>query len=199
MTVHPDVVTMLADGVEQLQERGINQFIISAATGATWHPEARTKWLEQMLTVAEHYTLARESGVPVRVSRFERSELSPGRYRGVFGCRAGRNSMSVDVDGGLHGCSKMIPLNQFDPPYRLGDVWSGITDHAARAELTDITSLRRPSCAVCPNADECAGGCPAVNWEAQGSIFAPSPETCALTADFISVRDRFAAILNGCP
>jgi uncharacterized protein len=119
-----------------------------------------------------------------------------GRHKGSFGCRAGRNTISVDTQGRLHACSKLLPQRGFEPDHILGSVWDGITEPQERRVVIDTTERYRPACAKCDLKDDCTGGCPAVNYEMTGCMFTPDPTTCAWTRSGLELRERLRELAD---
>ena len=54
--------------------------------------------------------------------------------------------------------------------YKLGDVWSGVTNTALREEFRACNAYARPACADCWARLYCSGGCAANAYHASGSI-----------------------------
>ncbi len=129
---------------------------------------------------------------------FERSPMEGPRLAGTWGCGAGRGRICVTTDGSIYGCAKVIGLDRFDDTHKLGDVWQGITNWEHRLELMDNTSARRPQCANCAYSSICCGGCPATNYDANGSIFIPDPLECRYTAMVARLKDRLEELQCHC-
>lgn len=191
VTVHPDAVDRLHQNVDALFRRGINQFIIGVATGVAWTDDALKAYEEQMCLVADMYREMKERRLPFRMTLFEKDlEGADGHYHGVWGCGAGRGRICISAEGALYGCAKIVGLDAFEETHKLGDVWVGITALARRRDLLNIHPGPRPGCAACQHADDCAGGCPATNYEATGSIFQPAPLECALVPIVKRIKAR---------
>jgi len=79
------------------------------------------------------------------------------------------------------------------PCYSLGNVLTGFTDLEARRKFTAFRYDLRTPCHDCDLKDDCAGGCPAVNYEATGSIFLPDESECRLTRAFHEIKREACA------
>ena len=181
MTLMPDTVGLAFEDVKHLHARGINQFIIGPATGIHWSKDALATYEAQMIEIANLYRELKAKKAPFRMTLFEKDcEADAGKYKGVWGCGAGRGRVCISVTGELYGCAKILGVDGLKDTHKLGDVWNGITNLKGRLELLSVKPDDRPQCQSCGWQDDCAGGCPATNYEATGSIFKPSPLDCAL-------------------
>ncbi len=195
MTVHPDTAHRIVDNVRFLIDRGINQFIIGPATGQEWPEEALEAYQAQMIDVANLYKEKRAEGVPLRFELFDQLENLCDK-KGIWGCQAGRHSITIAANGDIYPCSKMLGLNDLGGIYRLGDLEQGITEVDARSQLIAMWGKKETKCITCDMADSCAGGCFADNYQATGSIFQPWETECCIVRRNLAVR-RYAAQLLG--
>lgn len=104
-----------------------------------------------------------------------------------WGCRAGLTNLAFLPNGQIAGCSALGMLVAKLPELVLGDVWDGIADEAIGRLLTmsQRRSCGRPRCQVCPSANNCAGGCLAINYSTTGLPLVP-PEFYCRTISAIS-------------
>ena len=188
LTVHPDTAHKLRHNVEHLYGCGINQFIIGPATGIEWSAEALQTYEDQMCLVADLYKDMQARKQPFRMTLFEKDLEC--ELRGVWGCGAGRGRICISAEGQLYGCAKILGVDGLRDTHRLGDLWNGITNLPARRDLLNIHPSARPRCATCGHADECAGGCPATNYEATGDLFRPAPLECQLVPIIERIKAR---------
>jgi radical SAM protein with 4Fe4S-binding SPASM domain len=91
--------------------------------------------------------------------------------------------------GEPQGCGKIQGMDGLRGFLSLGNVFDGFTDLVARAQLTHMGYERRPRCQKCDLQNDCAGGCPAVNWQMTGSIFECHPVDCKFTRAIMGVKD----------
>jgi len=179
VTLHPTTIHRLREDVEFLYARGINQFIIGPATGIEWTDDDLAEYERQMLLVTDLYLEKQRRKEPFRMTLYEK-DLESRDIRNEWGCGAGRGRICIAVDGGLYGCAKILGVDHLRDTHRLGDVWTGITNLAGRRDLLNTHPAARSQCAACEYAADCTGGCPAVNYEATGSLLAPAPLECRL-------------------
>lgn len=169
MTVMPDNVHRLLDDVVGLADLGINQFIIGPATGIIWADDALTTLRYQLTLVWKWYQAAKDRSEHVRIAEFDdQSSDQPN-----FGCQAGRNSISISINGEISPCARILALENKRLLKKLGDVHYGLTHLVNRHELNDCSQLRR-NCERQGIAEEYDGGCFAKNFEDNGDLFQPS-------------------------
>ncbi len=126
------------------------------------------------------------------------SNEGPASKRNIWGCGAGRGRMSVSASGEIQPCAKVQGLSELAgiPEFSLGNVLNGFTNLDARREFIAFHYDLRKLCHNCDLKDDCAGGCPAVNYLATGSIFSPDPSECKLTRAFHEVKREVIARLE---
>lgn len=193
VTVHPDAVHELLDNIRFLADQGINHFIIGPASGLEWSGEELETYEAQMKAVVDFYKEKKAQDAPLQ---FDLLRQLDNLYdsRGIWGCQAGRHSITIAANGDIYPCSKMLGLNELGGIYRLGDLEKGITDLDARSELVGMWPKRRTRCMTCDLADACAGGCFANNYKATGSIFEPCETQCRITRCNFQVRQYAAQV-----
>ena len=199
MTPTPESMRGLHDNVLHLQALGVNQFLIGPATGLRYSDDDVAQFKRQMLRIGSYYVGQVKSKTPFRMTIFERRpENAPGHYRGIWGCGAGRGRMSVSATGEIQPCAKIQGLNDLAgiPEYSLGNVLDGFTNLDARRKFIAFGYEERKPCHSCDLTDDCAGGCPAVNWEATGSIRLPDPCECKITRALLEVKREVIAKLE---
>ena len=87
-------------------------------------------------------------------------------YKRISGCGSGTEYMAVTPWGDLYPCHQFVG----EEAYKLGDVWNGVTNTAAREEFRACNAYARPDCADCWAKLYCSGGCAANAFHATGSI-----------------------------
>ncbi|MBO5248193.1 MAG: thioether cross-link-forming SCIFF peptide maturase [Clostridia bacterium] len=87
-------------------------------------------------------------------------------YKRISGCGSGTEYMAVTPWGDLYPCHQFVG----DEKYRLGDVWTGVTNKAAQREFGECNVYARPECADCWAKLYCSGGCAANAYHATGSV-----------------------------
>jgi uncharacterized protein len=185
MTVMPQNVPNLYDDVIGLYGMGVNHFIIGYASGIPWSQEDMSSFSKQLGRLYEWYKQMRCAGL--RIDEFEELDASE---QGYFGCQAGRNSMSVAINGEISPCSKVLGLNNKQLIAKLGDVTYGLTHLRNRSELNSCSQL----ISICKTkgvAENYQGGCWVENYDENRDINQPS-----MQAHTFSVLKRSA--LSGC-
>lgn len=190
VTPCPDNVHRLFESVRLLYWMGINQFIIGPASGIRWEDAAIEEYKRQMLEIGEFYVIKQREKAYFRLTLFEDDiDSKPGSKKGIWGCGAGRGRISVNAVGDIQGCGKIQGMDNLKGFLPLGNVFEGFTNLEARAMLTYSGCEKRTKCLDCDLADDCAGGCPAVNWQMTGSIFIPDDTECKFARAIIEVKN----------
>ena len=87
-------------------------------------------------------------------------------YKRISGCGSGTEYMAVTPWGDLYPCHQFVGEEKF----RLGDVFSGVTNKAVQDEFAACNVYTRPQCADCWAKLYCSGGCAANACHATGSV-----------------------------
>ena len=93
-------------------------------------------------------------------------EHGPCVYKRISGCGSGTEYMAVTPWGDLYPCHQFVG----EEAYKLGDLWTGVTNTALRDEFKLCNAYARPDCADCWARMYCSGGCAANAYHATGSI-----------------------------
>jgi len=167
MTVMPENVVNLFDDVRGLYDLGANQFIIGYATGIQWSNEKMKSYATELGKVYQWYTQTPRQDL--RIAEFDEAA----REGSFFGCQAGRNSISVAINGEISPCSKILALNNKEILSKLGDVRYGLTHLNNRLELVSCMQLRS-ACEAKGMAEDYQGGCFVENYDDNRNLFQPS-------------------------
>ena len=195
MTVQKDALQDICRNFEWLVDLGMNHFIIGPATGIGWTEEELQVYEDQMKRVVDAYRRLKDQGAQINLDLLRQLDQLNDKP-GIWGCQAGRHSITVAANGDIYACSKMLGLNELGGVYRLGDLDHGITEVNARAELIGMWPKRNTICMECDMRDACAGGCFATNYAATGSVFEPCESDCNVLRHNFRVR-QYAADLLG--
>ena len=87
-------------------------------------------------------------------------------YKRISGCGSGTEYMAVTPWGDLYPCHQFVGEERF----RLGDVWTGVTNHEIQAQFAACNVYARPECRDCWARLYCSGGCAANAYHATGKI-----------------------------
>ena len=87
-------------------------------------------------------------------------------YKRISGCGSGTEYMAVTPWGDLYPCHQFVGEEKF----RLGDVWSGVTNKEMQSEFASCNVYAREECRSCWARLYCSGGCAANAYHATGSV-----------------------------
>lgn len=167
MTVMPENAAAFFDNVSALYDLGVNQFLISPATGVRWGEEDMESFARQYGRLYRWYSEKPRNDL--RIAEFDEID----KFSCFYGCHAGRNNIAVSVNGDITSCSKIMAINNKKPLDILGNVYYGLTHLKNRFELVNCPRLRS-ACKSMGISGDYQGGCFAVNYEENGDLFSPS-------------------------
>ena len=87
-------------------------------------------------------------------------------YKRISGCGSGTEYMAVTPWGDLYPCHQFVGEEAF----RLGDIWTGVTNAETQAQFAACNVYAREECRDCWARLYCSGGCAANAWHATGSV-----------------------------
>ncbi|MBQ8213950.1 MAG: thioether cross-link-forming SCIFF peptide maturase [Clostridia bacterium] len=87
-------------------------------------------------------------------------------YKRISGCGSGTEYMAVTPWGDLYPCHQFVGEEKF----KLGDVYSGVTNTETQCEFAACNVYARPDCRNCWARLYCSGGCAANAYHATGSV-----------------------------
>ncbi len=87
-------------------------------------------------------------------------------YKRVSGCGSGTEYLAVTPWGDLYPCHQFVG----DEDYKMGDIYTGVTNTALREKFASTNAYTRPGCETCWAKLYCAGGCAANAYHATGDI-----------------------------
>ena len=97
-------------------------------------------------------------------------------YKRISGCGSGTEYMAVTPWGDLYPCHQFVG----DEKFRLGDVWTGVTNTEIQADFASCNVYAHPECRDCWARLYCSGGCAANAYHATGSVRGVYKEGCEL-------------------
>ena len=97
-------------------------------------------------------------------------------YKRISGCGSGTEYMAVTPWGDLYPCHQFVGEEAF----RLGDVWTGVTNTEKQGEFASCNVYARPDCRDCWAKLYCSGGCAANAYHATGSVAGVYKTGCEL-------------------
>ena len=87
-------------------------------------------------------------------------------YKRISGCGSGTEYMAVTPWGDLYPCHQFVGEERF----RLGDIYTGVTNTEIQHEFADCNLYSRPECRDCWARLYCSGGCAANSYHSTGSV-----------------------------
>ena len=87
-------------------------------------------------------------------------------YKRISGCGSGTEYMAVTPWGDLYPCHQFVG----DEKFKLGDIWSGVTNPSVQNEFAACNVYTRPECDDCWAKLYCSGGCAANAYHSTGSV-----------------------------
>ena len=97
-------------------------------------------------------------------------------YKRISGCGSGTEYMAVTPWGDLYPCHQFVGEEKF----RLGDIWTGVTNHAIQDQFAACNVYAREECKSCWARLYCSGGCAANAYHATGRITGTYQYGCEL-------------------
>ena len=130
-------------------------------------PEDLPVIFDQYEILAKDMIRREEEGKPITFYHFMIDlEHGPCIYKRISGCGSGTEYLAVTASGDLYPCHQFVN----DPEYKMGDIWSGVTNLQLRDSFKLCNVYSRPECADCWARLYCAGGCAANAYHATGDI-----------------------------
>ncbi len=160
------------EDIKTMLNLGFTELSMEPVVCAEDDPSALTK--EDMPVIFEQYEkLAqlmlkrKEEGKPFTFYHYM-IDLSGGPciYKRISGCGSGTEYMAVTPSGELYPCHQFVG----DEKFRLGDIWTGVTNSNIQSEFMQCNVYEREECRDCWARLYCSGGCAANAYHATGSI-----------------------------
>ncbi|MBQ1264992.1 MAG: thioether cross-link-forming SCIFF peptide maturase [Oscillospiraceae bacterium] len=122
---------------------------------------------KQYELLAEDMLRREREGKPITFYHYMLDLTSgPCIYKRISGCGSGTEYMAVTPWGDLYPCHQFVG----EETYKLGNIWSGVTNDALREQFRACNAYSRPDCKDCWAKLYCSGGCAANAYHATGSI-----------------------------
>lgn len=158
--------------VFHMADLGFTELSMEPVVCAPDDPAALTE--QDLAVVKEQYELLafdmlrrKKEGKPITFYHYMLDlENGPCIYKRISGCGSGTEYMAVTPWGDLYPCHQFVG----EEAYKLGDIWSGVTNTALREEFRACNAYARPECRDCWAKLYCSGGCAANAYHASGSI-----------------------------
>lgn len=168
--------------IKQMLDLGFNELSMEPVVCAKDDPSALTE--EDMEIVMKQYEelaalmLQRDKdGRPFTFYHYM-IDLTGGPciYKRISGCGSGTEYMAVTPWGDLYPCHQFVGEERF----KLGDIWSGVTNKQVQSEFAACNVYAHPECRDCWARLYCSGGCAANAYHATGSVTGVYEDGCKL-------------------
>ena len=159
-----DIETMLDLGFNELSMEPV---VGPAGEETTLTAEDLPIVLEQYEKLAELMLKKHREGKPFTFYHYMIDlKGGPCIYKRISGCGSGTEYMAVTPWGDLYPCHQFVG----DEKFRLGDVWTGVTNTEIQNEFAASNVYTKPECQKCWAKLYCSGGCAANAYHATGSV-----------------------------
>ena len=170
------------EDIKQMLDLGFNELSMEPVVCAKDDPSALTD--EDMEIVMKQYedlaTLMLQRDKEGRPFTFYHSMIDltggPCIYKRISGCGSGTEYMAVTPWGDLYPCHQFVGEERF----KLGDIWTGVTNTEIQGEFADCNVYAHPECRDCWARLYCSGGCAANAYHATGSVTGVYEDGCKL-------------------
>ena len=168
--------------IQTMLDLGFNELSMEPVVCAAGDPAGLTE--EDMAIVMDQYEklaqlmLERDkAGKPFTFYHYM-IDLSGGPciYKRISGCGSGTEYMAVTPWGDLYPCHQFVGEERF----RLGDIWTGVTNREVQNEFACCNVYAHPECRDCWARLYCSGGCAANAYHATGSVTGVYEDGCKL-------------------
>lgn len=165
-----------------MADLGFTELSMEPVVCAPGEPYAITE--EDLPTLFDQYELLakdmirrEEAGKPITFYHYM-IDLAGGPciYKRMAGCGSGTEYMAVTPWGDLYPCHQFVG----DADYKLGDIWTGVTNTAIQDQFKLCNAVARPECKDCWARLYCSGGCAANAYHATGHIQGVYEQGCQL-------------------
>ena len=170
------------EDIKQMLDLGFNELSMEPVVCAKDDPSALTD--EDMEIVMKQYedlaTLMLQRDKEGRPFTFYHYMIDltggPCIYKRISGCGSGTEYMAVTPWGDLYPCHQFVGEERF----KLGDIWTGVTNTEIQGEFADCNVYAHPECRDCWARLYCSGGCAANAYHATGSVTGVYEDGCKL-------------------
>ena len=158
--------------IEEMLSLGFTELSMEPVVCAADDPSALTEQdkpivLEQYERLAELMLQKHQEGAPFTFYHYMIDlKGGPCIYKRLSGCGSGTEYMAVTPWGDLYPCHQFVGEEKF----KLGDIWTGVTNTAMQDEFAACNVYTRPECSDCWAKLYCSGGCAANAYHATGSV-----------------------------
>ncbi len=160
------------EDIKQMLELGFNELSMEPVVCAKGDPSELTEEdlpvvLDQYEKLAELMLEKDKEGNPFTFYQYM-IDLTGGPciYKRISGCGSGTEYMAVTPWGDLYPCHQFVG----DEKFKLGDIWTGVTNREIQSEFAACNVYAHPECRDCWARLYCSGGCAANAYHSTGSV-----------------------------
>jgi uncharacterized protein len=172
LTIHPDRIKYAPDDIRFLCSLGANNIDIGPAYGTVkWNKKKSLAVSKMFLKVADILKEIKENDLPIMITPlYSETEHRGDKLKNCWGCGSTTSNLAFMPDGQISGCSALAMIATKYPQVIIGDIFSGINEES----LVNLQSFcqagieSRKKCQNCNTADNCNGGCVAMNLSQYG-------------------------------
>ncbi len=187
MTVNPEMAGRFAEGVRELQAKGVQYLIVSMNFAGPWTDAALRTLEKEFRKLADWHEENYRKERKFYFSPFDKriaSRVFPERSNS---CQLGKRQISVGPDGRLFPCVQFAGRDE----YAIGTAETGI-DETRREEIYRRNERDKPECADCALERRCHNKCGCLNLQTTGSLDRISPVLCEYERLVFPIADRLA-------
>lgn len=158
--------------IEQMLDLGFSELSMEPVVCAPGDPSELTEEdlpivMDQYEKLAELMLKRDKEGKPFTFYHYM-IDLTGGPciYKRISGCGSGTEYMAVTPWGDLYPCHQFVG----DEKFRLGDIWTGVTNTGIQQEFANCNVYAHPECRDCWARLYCSGGCAANAYHSTGSV-----------------------------
>ena len=168
--------------IQQMLDLGFNELSMEPVVCAPGDPSELTE--EDLTVVMDQYeklaALMLEKDKEGKPFTFYHYMIDltggPCIYKRISGCGSGTEYMAVTPWGDLYPCHQFVGEEKF----KLGDIWTGVTNHAIQGEFAACNVYAHEECKDCWARLYCSGGCAANAYHSTGSVTGVYEKGCRL-------------------
>lgn len=184
MTVNPQSVDFLSEGIKQLLDIGFRTIVpVSDQFSCDWTSEKMNNLYIQGLNIIDYVkTYSDITNVGFIDDALVKRMNAP--------CDGGTTTFSIDTDGSVFPCLVAVGISEF----KIGNVQDGLDLDAVRL-ISDWATVKNESCDGCSRYDYCnATRCKIINKIHTGDLHRPIPATCGIENVKVQLSERYLEV-----
>lgn len=181
LTVHPKQAKNMLNNIEYLYNLGVKNIDVGPVYGTTnWTNKNIQDFSESIQECAKFIRDVNEYDFIEMGPLYKNSEHVGGMLANSWGCKAGSTNIAFLPNGQITGCSALAMLIPRFPTLVLGDICKGIDESSVQDlfRYSQAEVENRPLCKNCEGAENCSGGCIAINLSANNNPLSPPAFYC---------------------